>query len=157
MIRRVIQLTPAERELVKPLAEEFFRESRSPGKLCLDHLFGVISLMMSQGKIGMFFLERDGRPIGVSVGLLGQHLMTGEVMVSELVWYVQEPHRGSLVSLHLFRALESWAIMCGATILIAGYHAGLMEEALSQFYLSRGFIRMETIFQKSLCLKQFQP
>lgn len=146
------KLTPAELGQLRILAEEFFAESKMPGKLDFEGMMTLINGMGKLNRAVMFAHEVDGAIVGVSIGLLGKHPITGDVIMTELVWYVTPSHRGKTPGgLMLLKFLENWGRERGAVRFFAGFAQGLNEERMGELYEGLGYTRMETMYQKPLC------
>lgn len=104
---------------------------------------------------GRLIMSPDGvilvapQPYGDLAGMIALwsylHPMSGEVVASELVWWVNPAARGSL-GVRLVRRAEAWARAKGAVVLqmIAPTHAPRVGE----FYRALGFDEIETSYQK---------
>lgn len=85
------------------------------------------------------------------VGMVGLALvpspLSGELVASEAMWWVDPAHRGR-VGVSLWRAAEAWAVEVGAAVIQMITPAG--EEAVARMYERRGYVPLETTWQKRL-------
>lgn len=87
---------------------------------------------------------------GVLVGMMGLtsyvQPMSGELIATEIVWWVDLDRRGSTAGLRLLKAAEAWARGMGATRL----QMIAPTDHVAQFYERVGFTRVEIHYQRTL-------
>lgn len=73
----------------------------------------IILRKLIRGEGGaMWVADRAGEVVGMIGMILFPHYFSGELMASELLFYVDPMSRG--MGLKLLRAAEAWAVACGA-------------------------------------------
>jgi GNAT superfamily N-acetyltransferase len=85
---------------------------------------------------------------GTLTGMIGlaimPHPITGDLFASELFWWVEPEHRGSGV--RLLVAAEQWAREQRAVFM----QMGAPTPAVGDLYAHRGYVPVETAYQRSL-------
>lgn len=100
-------------------------------------------LLTSEEGIG-FIAETDGEPVGMIGAMRFVHPMSGELMASEVVWWVNPEARG--IGMRLLRAVEGWARQHGVKRL----QLIAPTEATETLYARLGCLPVERIYQRVL-------
>ena len=89
------------------------------------------------------FVQAD-RVIGMAVVHVYEHPMSGELVASELAWWVEPERRRAGV--RLLRAIEQWARDQGAAVM----QMIAPTPRVGAFYTAIGYAPVETLFQRRL-------
>lgn len=112
-----------------------------------DNLRAIVDALLAHGYVAV----AERAPFGV-VGIFGAqlqvHPMSGEVVATEVVWYVDPAHRRSSAGGRLLAAAERWAREAGAVRVQMIQPAG--NDRLADHYRRRGYVEVETVWQKNL-------
>jgi GNAT superfamily N-acetyltransferase len=108
-----------------------------------DAMFDLL-LRLIDAEDGVVFVSGDDRPRGMIGAHLFKHPISGEIMVSELFWWVEPDHRGA--GLPLMRALEDWARTRGAVKL----QMVAPDDRTGRAYRGLGYTKLEEHFIKVL-------
>ena len=74
----------------------------------------------------------------------------GEVVIQQLVWYVEKSSRGTSGGLKLYKEFLKWAIHVGAKRIIMTHLMSSMPDKLERFYFREGFQLIEKNYSKTL-------
>ena len=102
----------------------------------------MVGWLLEHGAI--FVAEKDGASVGMLGVAVAPHLMSGDLMASEVFWWVEPRARG--LGLKLLRAAERWARAEGATVL----QLVAPDAAARTLYERLGFVQIETAYQRTL-------
>ena len=106
--------------------------------------------MLTEGFGVVFLLEQEGVIQGAIGGLAMDDPYNGEMVASEMFWYVAEGHRGGIGSGRLYKAFETWAVeQCCSEIRMVHLEVS-MPERLEKFYMRIGYSLMEKHYSKPL-------
>lgn len=94
----------------------------------------------------VFVSEQGGAVAGMLAASSYLQPMTGEMIATEIAWWMDPEVRGSREALRLLAAAESWAKARGA----AKFQMIAPSEHVGQFYERLGFERIEIHYQRSL-------
>jgi GNAT superfamily N-acetyltransferase len=94
----------------------------------------------------MAVAEREGAVVGMIAMLAHPHLMTGQLIASEIVWWVNEDARQAGVGRALVADFERFARAQGATAMLMG----AWHPELGKTYERYGFRPYEMTFRKAL-------
>lgn len=108
-----------------------------------DALFDMM-LKLIEAENAVIFVDGETQPIGMLGAHIFQHPMSGELVASELFWWVEPEHRGN--GLALYRALEGWAEERG----VHKIQMVAPDERTSRVYCALGFTKVEELYQKAL-------
>lgn len=108
-----------------------------------DAMFDLLAKLID-AEDGVVFVSGEDRPQGMIGAHLFRHPISGEIMASELFWWVEPEHRGA--GLPLLRALEAWARSRGA----AKLQMIAPDDRTGRVYGALGYAKLETTFQKAL-------
>lgn len=87
------------------------------------------------------------RVVGMLAIIVLKHPFTGLPYGDEVAWWVEPEYRKGLVGVHMLRHSETWARQIGLSALKMVAPAG---SDVGAFYKRRGYIEVETAYQKSL-------
>ena len=108
------------------------------------HVAAVTTALVAGERSTVLVAGRDGAPVGMLALALYPHPVSGEVVASELVWFVAPAHRG--VGVRLLRAGEAWAQAQGATVM----QMVAPSEDVGQMYARLGYTPVETAWQRRM-------
>jgi GNAT superfamily N-acetyltransferase len=123
-----------------------------------DALALLAPAVMESGVVLLAVLERVYRADGAElareqhvIGMLAivalTHPLSGETYGDELAWYVEPEYRRGTVGPRLLAAGEAWGRAHGLGLLKMVAPAG---SDVGLFYERRGYVEVETVFQKTL-------
>lgn len=139
----------SELPLAYNLGLKFFKEGNIFGKLKKDTFISTWTNLISK-KIGTIFgLFRDNTLIGMIGGVAFPDPNDGELVVTEMFWYMDKQYRG-VGGIKLFKAFKKWAKAINAKRVIMVHLTGLMPKKLEQFYKKQGFSPIETHYIKEI-------
>lgn len=140
--------TTADLAALEPLAREFYASSRHLGRFDMDRFTQFWGTYLKAG-IGAVFVLDEGRGIAGTIGgVLFPEPYSGELVATEMFWFVSSGSRGGGVA--LYRAFERWARERGCTALRMVHLSDSMPEKLRDFYSRLGFQEIETHYSKPL-------
>ena len=132
------------------LAAKFTQEFQLP-PLEPEHILVLWKKLLASGLVVLFGYWQGSRLLGMVGGVLWPSLWRRGLNVQELCWYVDPNRRGVPVGLKLLRALEAWAMECGATemflIDLVKGHDGMRNAA---FYERLGYTLKESCYRREL-------
>jgi GNAT superfamily N-acetyltransferase len=85
---------------------------------------------------------------GAIGGLLYPDPYSGEMIATEMFWFVRSAHRGE--GMKLYREFERWAIAQGAQRIRMVHLADSMPDRLSVLYRRLGYRLAETVWEKEI-------
>lgn len=144
------ELTFAELTLCLRIAPLFFIEGLLPGKFNEDVFIQTWEKLYSIniGKIhGAFNGDNLCGAIG---GIIFPDPNTGEIIATEMFWYVAADFRKGTQGLRLLNCFENWAIKEGAKRIIMVHLNNLQSDRLSVFYKRKGYSPIETHYIKEV-------
>ena len=126
------------------IAESGYRGLLTPNVECQER---VVDVLLEQG--GCWVVEGSD---GAVVGMLGIALtplpVSGELTGVEMFWWLDPQWRGGTTAVRLLELGETWAFANGAVWLQMIQPIG--NDRLAEFYRRRGFLALETTWQKRL-------
>lgn len=105
-----------------------------------------LAWMLSSETAQVIVTERDGHLIGMLGVMVYPHPMSGELMGSELFWWLDPDHRGNGV--WMLRRAETWATAAGA-VRMQMMHP-VTKPRVGAIYQRVGYTPIETLYQKDL-------
>lgn len=102
------------------------------------------TLLQNPDALVLVFGEEDQDPTGLLAVLLFPHLMSGELIASEIVWWMEPTRRGEGVQ--MLREAEAWAREKGA----AALQLIAPSDRVGRFYERTGYSWVEASYQKRL-------
>ena len=94
-----------------------------------------------------FVVEHEGRIVGLLAGQLTTNPATNELMYQEMVWYIEDGHRGQ--GLKLLTHAQEYCRNNNVKFFIVG-HMGNLNERLGTIYKRLGFDVLEIQYIKEL-------
>ncbi len=125
------------------LATEPYRDLIQGNRFTLERT--AEAFVRDADKLALVAEADDGSAVGMLLALAFAHPFSGDLAVSELVWWVDPEHRGG-VGLRLYQALERWAVVLGARRLLMV--APSLE--IERLYHRLGYVPVERTYQKEL-------
>jgi hypothetical protein len=112
-----------------------------------DHAAEMLdSCVWSDDRVALVYTVRD-EIVGFLLGSLSITWQGGEVVASELAWFVEQEHRG-FGAIKLVHAFENWATERGATAIAMADIEGLTD--LQSTYERLGYRKVETTYVKRI-------
>lgn len=142
-------LTTEELPLCPPLGQEFFATGAFPGKLIPEVFVRRWTEILNAGIGSIHGLFAGDRLLGIIGGILFRDPNDDALVASEMFWFVPREHRGTLGSLRLVDAYESWAKNMGAERLTMIHLEALAPAALEKLYLRKGYTKVESHYIKT--------
>ena len=105
-----------------------------------------LRMLIESDSGAVFVQEREGELTGAILGIIVPHFVTGETVLGELSWWVDEGHRGA--GLRLLAKLEGWARENGATKSTVIEPMG--NPRIGQVYERMGYQMVEKSWMKAL-------
>lgn len=141
-------LLPSESESAAYLGMQFSKRSQNLWGFDLDIAVRNYSSLMESGIITGIGLFKNDNIVGLLLAAKVPSLYNRHLMAQELVWYVDEAHRGKGVL--LVKAYLAWAKKEGCTIATMAHMSDSMPEKLKLFYKKLGFSENEIHYAKEL-------
>lgn len=101
-------------------------------------------------KIVIFALDRNDHPIGVVAALKLQPLFTDDYLATEMIWWVNDEHRHSRISIELYNAYEHWAKLVGCKYIQMSALETNQIEQIDAFYKRKGYAPTERGYIKEI-------
>jgi len=138
-----------ELPLAYRLGLKFYKEGVLPGKLKEDVFITTWTKFISM-EVGIVFGLFDQRNlIGMISGIVFPDPNDGELVATEMFWYVDKEYRGK-GGIKLFLKFKEWSELVKAKRLIMVHLVGLMSDKLERFYKKQGFRSTEIHYIKEL-------
>lgn len=146
---RIRRATPLDLATCVRMAVRFAQEPPYGGLLPVNvgQLEVLVTFLFDHGGAFVAQLE-DGEVVGMIGAHVTVHAIAGELVGNEVAWWVEPEHRGGSTALRLLAAAESWARDQGAVRFQMIAPAG--ASALRDLYRRRGYVEVETVFQRDL-------
>lgn len=103
---------------------------------------------------GIFIAEKDGKAVGMVLGMVTEHYFGRDLMASDLAVYVHPEHRGGTLVVRLIKKFEAWAFSMGAKVITMGVSTEVAAERTGQLYKRLGY-RMTgslAVKEKKVCV-----
>lgn len=105
----------------------------------------AMSIILSPTARVLVAVDEKDTPIGVLAFFVVPHWMSGDMIASEIIWYVEPDYRGK-VALDLYWAAKIMAKEMGAAFI----QFTAPTEAVGKIYIRDGFKQIEVGYQKRL-------
>lgn len=139
--------TQADGPRLAEMAVRFLASTRY-GALASASPSGLDELIAVVLQLGVIFVaEVEGRVAGMLAIAALTHPLTGERYADEQVWWVEPEHRHSSIGPRLLNAAEQWSIENGLAFVKMIAPAG---SDVGAYYVRRGYVEVETVYQKQL-------
>lgn len=130
---------------LRTLAVEFFAESELPGVLDFEFFIEAWRKLLVSG-MGVMFITEDKEELTGAIGaVITPNLFTGDVMASELFWYVREGYRG-VSGIRLLKEMFAWANDLGVDDVMMGHLHFAVSEKAESIYDRLGMKKFETMY-----------
>ena len=130
------------------MAYQFYEEGKVPGRL-VPEVFERTWRSLIEANIGVIFLLESSRNIVGGLGAIKcPDPNNGEMIASELFWFVEKEYRGS--GLKLLKAFEAWAQEQGIKKILMVHLSELMPGKLKKLYERMGYKELETHYIKEV-------
>jgi hypothetical protein len=81
-----------------------------------DDIVNTVRLLLESGII--FVIDVDGKAVGILAAMMTSVWYSPSTKVAhEMMWWVNEEHRGTIASIKLIKAYENWAQENGANLI----------------------------------------
>lgn len=138
-----------EIECLNALGFAFFAEAGLPG-VFNPAPFGVaVRSILENGSGIVLVAENEGKIAGVIAGVVYEDFLTGDLISSELFWFVTKEARGS-VGVRLLKQFEEQSKLRGAKRILMIHLLSVHSEMLTKLYTLRGYAPIEQTFFKKL-------
>lgn len=148
---QIRHLRPSEAELLLPGARSFFSEGRIMGELNEKSFVDGILACIRNG-IGLFLVYGEPPFEGAIGGVIYPDFPTGDLIASELFWYVMPESRG-VAGVRLLKEFEKEARIRGAKRLTMMHLDGPRTAGIARLYERLGYCQREQIYAKVLSAK----
>lgn len=133
---------------VAPLCARFYAEAKLPGRFVPEVWTRSWQNLLCGGNATLFLLERAGEIIGAIGGVIFPDPNDGDLVASEMFWFVTPEARGC--GLRLFTWFEAWAVNRGAKRIAMVHLETPGAERLAKLYERRGYRRVQTDYLKEI-------
>ncbi len=110
-----------------------------------DRVENMLSACIDNPDRVIFVIDVDGLVVGGIIGILTEMWMSGDIIATELAWFVNKEYRGR-EALKLLRTYEDWAESRGADLIVVADINGVTN--LAPLYERRGYTKTETTYSK---------
>lgn len=142
----IVMYSSKYREDLSELIIQFYRQSLD--EYGLMHTDKVIEEFEASCGESTFILLKEDVPIGILAGSVVESSLFGQKIYQELVWYVDEKHRGE--GGKLLTHLEEWCKEKGIGKIIMAFMNNSMPQRLYDYYLKKGYKPLETHLIKDI-------
>lgn len=135
------------------LGDSFYKECDLPGGFIPEVFIHNWKMIMNNKMGAMWKLVIDEKPVGFLGALLTPDINNGDMIATELFWYVDPKNRTTLGSIRLLDAFEHWAREMDVKRIIMAHLIGQPNqsgERIGKFYEKRGFKSVEVHYVKIL-------
>ncbi len=94
--------------------------------------------------------EEDSKLIGMFGGYLTSYFFCNEKIACDLIFFVDEKHRGSSAAPRLIRAFRQWASVHGASEICLGVSTQINTERTGKFYERMGLQHVGGVYKQRL-------
>lgn len=138
--------TPADLDAIVTLGEHFLAESTYRPVLAKNpaQMRALATRLIETDDGDIFVAARDETLLGMFGAFVFAHPISGELVASEVFWYVDPVWRG--VGLRLLYAAQRWARARGAVVL----QLIAPTPDVATLYEKLGYIRIETLYQRRI-------
>lgn len=147
----IIALTLEDvKNISKDMGDSFYSEAGFPGGFNIEaFLFNWTKLI--EANIGvMWKVVLDNKSVAFLGGILMPDINNGDLVATELFWYVHPQHRKGFWGIRLFLTFENWAKSMGAKRITMAHLINKEAETLKKFYQRRGYSPLEIHYVKHL-------
>lgn len=142
----IVMYSRKYREDLSKLIVQFYKQSLDEyGLIQSEKVVDEFEMTCGQST---FILLKEDVPIGILAGSVVDSSMFGQKIYQELIWYVDEKHRGE--GFKLLKHLEEWCREKGIGKIIMAFMHNSMPDRLYEFYQKKGYVPLETHLIKDL-------
>lgn len=144
MIRRA---TGRDVEGILRMGLRFHAESRYAAAMTpnVEQLARLLEYLLEFGFL--LVLERNGDVVGMLAAHALPNPVSGELVASEVAWWVDPEYRGGSGAVRMLVEFEEWAEERGAFLVQMIAPAG---SSIGRLYMRRGYEQLETTWQRRL-------
>lgn len=142
-------LKQSELEWCRKCAEQFFVDSKLPGRLDFHYWVGYWQNLIHL-KIGeVFALVNDCEVLGMLGGVKTRCSMTGDLEAYEMFWYVMPEYRG-VAGVKILKHFENWALQSECKRVKMVHLESINPKEMKDLYLRMGYETLEHAYTKEL-------
>ena len=130
------------------LASKFYSSSSALKKFDINVFCSTWNNLYSIGAGVIFLLKRELDIIGVIGGIKYPDVNSGELIATEMFWFVDQEKRGN--GIKLFKRFESWARDNKCKSIIMVHLIDSMPDKLKKLYTRYGYKPIEISYKKEL-------
>lgn len=106
-----------------------------------EKIFEVIDIYLNGRKEEYLVLIQtdNDQPIGLLVGQIIEPIFSRKKLAIELLWWLDEKHRGTRKATELIDAYEFWAKKVGASLIQLSNMESSQVDKVSRYYKHRGY------------------
>jgi GNAT superfamily N-acetyltransferase len=126
---------------------------RFQAEVYVRHLFATVEtfqrlarLLLTSSTTAVWIACDGDTPVGMFAAALYHQPMSGELIGSEVCWWMEPEARGGRTGLRLLRLAETWAKDQGA----ATFQMMAPTKAVGRFYERLDYEQIETLYQRRL-------
>ncbi len=134
-------------ELLEP-GRAFWKEGKLPGNLNAETFVKTLTQIVAANFGVVYAAEENGKIVGGFAGSIMTDFLSGDVVASEIFWYIEEGHRGA--GLQMWAEFEKEAVKRGAKRLLMLHLMSVNSDILPRLYERRGYRLLEQTFVKEL-------
>ncbi len=132
------------------LGDSFYSECHLPGGFKKEVFIHNWNLLL-KGNIGaMWRLVLDNSSVGFLGAILMPDVNNGDLVATEMFWYVSPSYRKSMWGIRLLTTFEKWAKEIGAKRVVMAHLTNPEGEVLGKFYTRKGYTLTESHYVKEL-------
>tara|TARA_R110000851_G_scaffold235523_4_gene388089 strand:+ start:2534 stop:2995 length:462 start_codon:yes stop_codon:yes gene_type:complete len=144
-------MEPGDEAILIELGHKMWAESELFIKhpLELDKLKNLAISAISMPNV-QCFVARKNEVVGLWVGVLTPLWYSSDLVVQDMVFYVDKEHRGGSVALRLIKAAEGWAKSQGVTENHVGLSSGVDTDNVVCFFEKMGYSHGAILMTKEM-------
>lgn len=104
-----------------------------------ERVAALATVCMTDSRFVAFVAERDGRIMGMFVGLIGDHYFSDATYATDMLLYVHPQDRGSTAAIRLMSTFEKWAVDKGCCEIRVGAATGIDPQKTDRFFRGIGY------------------
>lgn len=147
-------IEPVTVEMIDSIADDlgrsFYMECDLPGGFKLEVFRHNWSVLLKANIGVMWKLTIDDVAAGFLGGILLPDINDGEMVASEMFWYVHPAYRKTMWGLRLFSTFERWAKDIGAKRITMVHLMTASGESIGKLYSRKGYRLVEQRYMKEI-------
>lgn len=147
MIRKIIS---GELPLCLDIARLFFIEGKLPGNFNAEIFLKNWDYFYQEERGQIYGIFKESELCGGIGGIVFPDPNTGDIIATEMFWYVKPEYRKGIAPLKLLQYYEAWAIEKGAKRIMMVCLTLLQNNRLTKLYDRYGYKKIETHFIKEV-------